>query len=670
MTDGLKMIRYDELERLKEDGSNWTFWKTRMVPYLKGSRLWPYVSGTVPRHSDTKTKKLIKWEEVDAQALTTILMNIVPNVQAGLDCSSAKAAWDGLSSRYAQADPIAQNLAQTRLRTKHFMEGSTETLPAHIAELQRLREACGGLGVDVTDAQFTGVITLSMPTPSWDPVVGTLGGILDLKVVISCLITEWSRRQGLTNIGKDANVVFQTSTCPKCENCNRTGHVKAKCWDKGGSQEGQYPEWYEGKRDPRTSHMIKGVTDTPIVWTYGHDSRPDIWFADSAATVHVSPNREDFTSYQKYDQCRVIKAFGHNTIKVVGEGNILADIKFGNKITRIQLTQVMHVPGADGKILSLKMLDQKGFETRISGGRIRIMKADKTYTEASLGKELYEVKMKIILPQCNGHERRPRRPKKSEVWGANHTERPERHTTHKVSEENPITNTACDAPEIKIPKTNLEAELGEVSTRTCSREEELKRDTHQEVPQLHQSEHVATSATSAPTPDEDLQRTSASLARLDRLEEQVANLLRAVDIHQNKPELSQSAPLEAEKTQPSDTSGKEKSNITHTKHRLNLRDGMEDRADDKSGPKGNAGAHDRQSQVEEHEHEPRATEYHQEEGRFPKVDAKGHWENLVSENLQSKKYNTDSRKGGLWSRLRRRSHSHHSREHTRMSHRH
>jgi len=56
--------------------------------------------------------------------------------------------------------PIAQNLAQTCLRTKHFMEGSTETLPAHIAELQRLREACGGLGVDVTDAQLTGVITL------------------------------------------------------------------------------------------------------------------------------------------------------------------------------------------------------------------------------------------------------------------------------------------------------------------------------------------------------------------------------------------------------------------------------------------------------------------------------------------------------------------------------
>src|SRR5882724_4857059 len=89
MTDRLTIIQYDESDQLKEDSSNWTFWKTQMVPYLKGSRLWPYISGMVPRHRDTKTKKVIRWEEIDTQALTTILMNITPNVQASLDCVSA-----------------------------------------------------------------------------------------------------------------------------------------------------------------------------------------------------------------------------------------------------------------------------------------------------------------------------------------------------------------------------------------------------------------------------------------------------------------------------------------------------------------------------------------------------------------------------------------------------
>jgi len=43
-------------------------------------------------YQDTVTlnREANQWEEVDTQALTTILMNIVPNVQAGLDCSSAK----------------------------------------------------------------------------------------------------------------------------------------------------------------------------------------------------------------------------------------------------------------------------------------------------------------------------------------------------------------------------------------------------------------------------------------------------------------------------------------------------------------------------------------------------------------------------------------------------
>src|SRR5467141_1249423 len=106
MFEGFKVLQYDKSERLNETGSNWTFWKTRMVPYLKGSKLCPYVSGTTLKPADVEIDKQMKWEEVDAQALSNILMNITPNVQAGLDCSSAKAAWDELLNRYAQADPI------------------------------------------------------------------------------------------------------------------------------------------------------------------------------------------------------------------------------------------------------------------------------------------------------------------------------------------------------------------------------------------------------------------------------------------------------------------------------------------------------------------------------------------------------------------------------------
>ena len=403
MTDGYRILRFDETERLNEDGSNWNFWKTRIEPNLIGAKLWPYISGEFPRPTVSDAEKLLKWREANAQALATILMNIAPNVQAGLDCSSVKAAWDCLEDRYAWTDPIAQNLAHTRLQTKKFVDGSTETLPGHIAELRRMREACGGLGLNITEAQFSGIITLSMPTPSWDPVIGTLGGILDSKVIISRLCTEWNRRQGLSANTKESNTVFQASskTSSKCENCNRLGHTKVQCWGKGGGREGQYPEWWRGKKDSRTSNSVNAVTETPIVWAYGSSGQPDIWFADSAATVHVSPNREDFTSYHKYDSNRSIKAFGNNTVDGVGEGDVLADLEHKGKTTRIQLTRVMHVPAAESKILSLRVLDQKGFESRIIGGRVRILRNEEILTEASVGGDLYEVKMKIIPPRDN-----------------------------------------------------------------------------------------------------------------------------------------------------------------------------------------------------------------------------------------------------------------------------
>ena len=95
-----------------------------------------------------------------------------------------------------------------------------------------------------------------------------------------------------------------------------------------------------------------------------------MWISDSAAKVHVSSNKDNFTLYCKYNTIRDIKAFGNNTIKGVGEGDLIADIECKGKFTRVCLTQVMHVPDAEGNILSLKKLDQKGFEICIIAGCI------------------------------------------------------------------------------------------------------------------------------------------------------------------------------------------------------------------------------------------------------------------------------------------------------------
>src|SRR5882724_3567479 len=349
----------------------------------------------------TEPEKLKGWEENDAQALSTILMNITPNAQARLDCTSSKSVWDGLVARYAQAELIAQNLAHTRLLSKRYTDRGSEMVPAHLAELQKLRETCRGLGLHIPDAQLAGTIMLSMPSPSWDPVMGTLGGILDPKVIISCLSTEWSRRQGLTLTGNDANVVFQTGfkTSLQCENCNWTGHTKAICRAKDGGQEGQYPDWFKGKEKVNTNTGVNKVADTHIVWAYGSETQTDIWYADSTATVHVCTNQNNFSTYQEYQDKHTIRTFGKDEVYGIGEGDIDAEVEFQGKITRIKLTNVMHVPGRTSNILSLKILDQRGFESQMAGGRLCILKKDTILTKTPPGREQYEVNLKIHKPE-------------------------------------------------------------------------------------------------------------------------------------------------------------------------------------------------------------------------------------------------------------------------------
>ena len=88
-------------------------------------------------------------------------------------------------------------------------------------------------------------------------------------------------------------------------------------------------------------------------------------------------------------------------MKGVGEGNIDVAVECGGKTTKIQLTNVMHVPGAEGKILSLKVLAQRGFESHMLADHIHILRNNKTHAEALLGGEIYKVNMKVIPSQVN-----------------------------------------------------------------------------------------------------------------------------------------------------------------------------------------------------------------------------------------------------------------------------
>jgi len=213
---------------------------------------------------------------------------------------------------------------------KNLYEGRNWDITESHSWTQWLREMCGGLGVDISDAQFSGMIILSMSMPSWDPVIGTLGGILDPKVVISWLNMEWSQRQGLTLKKKrlQCHISGQWEINSKMRKLQQNLVTpKPDVGTKGGvrrsiSQVVERQMRCTHLQYCKDSHRHSNSLDLWIHWWM------DVWFADSAGNhAHQSKSRGLYT-YYAYTKGPRHQCFQKQHGKWLGEGDIVTGIEF------------------------------------------------------------------------------------------------------------------------------------------------------------------------------------------------------------------------------------------------------------------------------------------------------------------------------------------------------
>ena len=110
---------------------------------------------------------------------------------------------------------------------------------------------------------------------------------------------------------------------------------------------------------------------TTHVETCLHVSREDMeWVVDTAASYHVTPNRNYFTTYQAGDFGSV-KMGNSSSSKIVGIGDIQAKTGTGSTIT---LKDVRHVPDLRLNLLSVLSLDKEGYGNHFGTGTWKLSK--------------------------------------------------------------------------------------------------------------------------------------------------------------------------------------------------------------------------------------------------------------------------------------------------------
>jgi hypothetical protein len=101
---------------------------------------------------------------------------------------------------------------------------------------------------------------------------------------------------------------------------------------------------------------------------------PCVELYDSGATRHISPYRDDFTTYQLLDPPLFLNTANSQQFLAVGTGSMTVSVPNGQgRQSELTLEDVLHAPSVGYTLVSLGALDGLGYCMSISGGHLDIL---------------------------------------------------------------------------------------------------------------------------------------------------------------------------------------------------------------------------------------------------------------------------------------------------------
>jgi hypothetical protein len=95
-------------------------------------------------------------------------------------------------------------------------------------------------------------------------------------------------------------------------------------------------------------------------------SSGSVWYLDSGASFHMTGDKESFSDLEEKDLKMHIEMGDDGRYSATGIGTITFQRESGKPF---QLKNVMHVPGLKKNLVSVAMLEDKGYDVTFSGGK-------------------------------------------------------------------------------------------------------------------------------------------------------------------------------------------------------------------------------------------------------------------------------------------------------------
>ncbi|CAL5338811.1 unnamed protein product [Camellia sinensis] len=120
-------------------------------------------------------------------------------------------------------------------------------------------------------------------------------------------------------------------------------------------------------------------------------TKPD-WILDSGSTYHICMDKKLFSTYQAKDG-GIVRVANNTVSKIVGMGTVRLRMEDGKIFT---LDGVRHVPRLKKNLISLSMLDMKGYSFTSSKGNLKVIHGDTVMLHGRLEGNLYRLVEKVV----------------------------------------------------------------------------------------------------------------------------------------------------------------------------------------------------------------------------------------------------------------------------------
>jgi hypothetical protein len=178
-----------------------------------------------------------------------------------------------------------------------------------------------------------------------------------------------------------------------------------KCWKCGKKR--NYKKYFKSKKvdkpkgpDSTSSTEAKTSTeeggDVSLASIATHADH-DVWFIDSCVSYHMTPHREWFSEYEKYDGGDVFLGY-ELTTKIMGRGRVKLLLKYGRIRT---LPGVLHIPKLARSLISVSKLDDAKVNTVFGNNTCKMVRGAMVLMRGVRCGTLYKLLGRTYTNGCN-----------------------------------------------------------------------------------------------------------------------------------------------------------------------------------------------------------------------------------------------------------------------------